>query len=77
MSDKMMKVYPNPKLSDLEYVPGVGADGADLPDDQANALLEAGLVVRSKPKSSDVPPTPAADDVKDIGVAHAKGAADA
>lgn len=48
-----MKVYPNPKLSPLESVPGVGVDGADLPDEEAQALLDAGLVVKSKPKSAE------------------------
>jgi hypothetical protein len=49
------RVYPSLKLSPLEYVAGVGVDGADLPTDEAEALLAAGLVVKSKPKAPDAP----------------------
>lgn len=44
-----MKVYPSPKLHPTEYLPGVGKDGADLPEEKAQALLDAGLVVKNKP----------------------------
>jgi len=50
---KTIKVYPSPKLSPLEYVPGVGEDGAEIPEKEAEAMLEAGLVVKTKPKSPD------------------------
>lgn len=53
-----IKVYPSPKLSPTEYVPGVGVDGAELDAKEAEALLEAGLVVKNKPKS-DEPAAPA------------------
>jgi hypothetical protein len=58
MTDKTTRVYPSSKLTELEYVPGVGADGADLPTDEAEVLLDAGLVVKNKPKS-DAPAEPA------------------
>jgi hypothetical protein len=47
----MTRVYPSPKLPPTEYVPGVGADGADLPNDEAEALLASGVVVKTKPKA--------------------------
>ncbi len=53
-ADKTTRVYPSPKLSPTEYVAGVGADGADLPTEEAEALLKQGLVVKNKP-----PATPA------------------
>ncbi len=53
-ADKTTRVYPSSKLADTEYVAGVGADGADLPTEEAEALLKAGLVVKNKP-----PATPA------------------
>ncbi len=59
--DKTMRVYPSPKLSPTEYVAGVGPDGADLPTEEAEAMLAAGIVVKSKPpakpadKSEDKP----------------------
>ena len=56
MTDKTTtRVYPNPNLAPTEYVPGVGAAGADLPNDEAEALLAAGLVVKTKPKAPDAP----------------------
>lgn len=54
---KTLKVYPSPKLPALVYVPGVGVDGAELPEQEAEALLEAGLVVKTKPKP-DAPAKP-------------------
>jgi hypothetical protein len=55
VTDKTMRVYPSPKLSPLESVPGVGEDGADLPIDEAEAMLASGIVVKSKPKAPDSP----------------------
>lgn len=52
------RVYPSAKLGDNEYVPGVGPDGADLPTDEAEVLLEAGLVVKSKPRAPAEPAQP-------------------
>lgn len=51
--EKMITVYPSPKLSPLEYVPGVGAAGADLPEKEAEPMLKSGIVVTSKPKSAE------------------------
>lgn len=50
-----MHVYPSPKLADTEYLPGIGEDGADLPDKEAQALLDAGLAVKTKPKAPAQP----------------------
>ena len=46
-----VRVYPKyPERYPDEYVPGVGLDGAELPWDEAQAWLDAGLVVKSPPK---------------------------
>jgi hypothetical protein len=58
MPDKTMRVYPSPKLGATEYVPGVGADGADVPIEEAEAMLESGIVVKNKPKAPDSPAEP-------------------
>lgn len=58
MADKTLKVFPSPKLSPTEYVKGVGAEGAELPVEQAEALLAAGLVVKNKSKANE-PAAPA------------------
>jgi hypothetical protein len=50
-----MHIYPSPKLADTEYLPGIGADGADLPEEEAQALLDAGLAVKTKPKAPAQP----------------------
>ena len=55
MADKTIKVFPSSKLSETEYVPGVGPDGAEVPADKAEAMLEAGIAVKSKPKEPDAP----------------------
>lgn len=62
MADKTIRVRPSPSLLPTEYVPGVGADGTDLPAKQAEALLEAGLVVRVKPKPEPVTPAKKPED---------------
>lgn len=49
---KTIMVYPSPKLSPTEYVKGVGAAGAELPEAHAQALLDAGLVIK---KPADKP----------------------
>lgn len=49
--EKTMKVYPSLKMHPLEYVPGLGEDGAELPIKEAEALIEAGLAVKSKPSA--------------------------
>lgn len=58
MADKTIHVYPNPKLADTEYVPGVGADGADVPLEEAEAMLASGIVVKTKPKEPATPAKP-------------------
>lgn len=64
MPEKTMRVYPSSKLSETEYVPGVGVDGADLPVTEAEAMLASGLVVKSKPRT-EAPESPAEpEDVK-------------
>ena len=48
---KLVTVYPHPDLAArLEYLPGIGADGAELPEDEANDLVARGLAVTTKPK---------------------------
>lgn len=49
--EKTMKIYPSLKLHPLEYVPGLGEDGAEFPIKEAEALLEAGLAVKTKPSA--------------------------
>lgn len=51
-----MKVYPNPKLPADQYVPGLGSEGAEFPDKEAEDLIERGLAVKNKPKSEPAPP---------------------
>ncbi len=48
-----MRVYPSPDLPPTSYLPGIGVDGADLPMDEAEALLASGLAVKAKPKPAD------------------------
>lgn len=52
-----VRVKPSRKLSPLEYVPGVPADGIDMPIDEARPLLEAGIVTRVR--ATKPPATPA------------------
>lgn len=49
MADKTIRVYPSSKLSPVEYVAGVGADGAELTEAEAKPMLDAGIVVKNKP----------------------------
>ena len=54
MADKKtITVFPSSKLGPNEYVKGVGKDGAELPEKQAEALLAAGLVQKTKPQAED------------------------
>ncbi len=55
MPDKTIRVYPSPKLPEGHYLPGIGEAGADLPEKEAEAMLAAGLVVKTKPKEPAVP----------------------
>jgi hypothetical protein len=45
-----VRVKPSPKLGPTEYVPGIPADGIDLPLEEVAALLESGIVVRVRPR---------------------------
>ncbi len=51
MPDKTIRVYPSPKLGPLEYLPGIGAAGWDMPEKEAEDLIARGLVVKTKPKA--------------------------
>lgn len=45
----VVRVFPSRKLGPTEYVPGVPADGVDLPAEEAAPLLEAGVVTTEPP----------------------------
>lgn len=45
----LLRVYPSPALPPTEYLPGVGADGTDLPAVQAQDLIDRGLAVTTPP----------------------------
>lgn len=55
MGEKTVRVYPSSKLPETDYLPGIGADGADIPEDEAQEMLAAGLVVKTKPKAPEAP----------------------
>ena len=44
-----VRVYPSPDLPPTEYLPGIGADGEDLPADVAPDLIDRGLAVTTPP----------------------------
>ena len=50
-----MKIYPSPKLPLNEYLPGIGADGAEVPDEEAEDLIARGLAVKTKPSKPAAP----------------------
>lgn len=56
---KRVTVVPSPTLRETEFMPGIGPDGTELPADEAQPLLDAGLVI-VKPE-----PKPAPDKEKD------------
>ena len=60
---KTVRVYPSPKLNAEagEYLPGIGAAGAELPEDEANDLVERGLAVKTKPKTETATPAAPAE----------------
>lgn len=75
-----MKVVPSPDLPENQYLPGIGKDGADLPDKEAQALIDSGLAVKApapekEGKSGHVLPSAASDDGADVLLADAEGAA--
>lgn len=49
----LVRVYPSPDLPPTEYLPGIGADGAELEAAAAGDLIDRGLAVT-------IPPAPAA-----------------
>lgn len=52
----MTRVYPHPDLAAKnEYLPGIGADGAELPKKEAQDLIDRGLAVAEPPKPPDAP----------------------
>jgi hypothetical protein len=57
---KTTRVYPSASLNTEggEYLPGVGIDGADLPEDEARELIERGLARRTRPAVEDITPQP-------------------
>lgn len=48
-SPALLRVYPSPALPPTEYLPGIGAAGADLPEDAARDLIDRGLAVLTPP----------------------------
>ena len=56
----MIRVKPAPRYlptadaPPLEYVPSVPADGIELPNEEAERLLKAGLVVRDTKPTKEV-----------------------
>ena len=53
-----MRVLPHPDLPLEQYLPGIGAEGADLPDEEAKELIGRGLAVAAdKPKKAAAPAT--------------------
>lgn len=54
---KKVRVYPHPRLAETnEYVPGVGVDGGEVSEAEAEQLSDQKLIVRSKPKIVDSEP---------------------
>lgn len=45
----LVRVYPSPDLPPTEYLPGIGAAGADLPAVQAQDLIDRGVAVTTPP----------------------------
>lgn len=48
----LVRVHPSPDLPADQYVPGVGAAGADVPQELADRLLAAGLVTLTPPDAA-------------------------
>lgn len=45
----LLRVYPSPDLPPTDYLPGIGAAGADLPEAEAQDLIDRGLAVTTPP----------------------------
>jgi hypothetical protein len=68
VGEKKVRVYPHPRLAETnEWLPGIGADGADVPQAEAEQLVEGGFAVfepgdsakSAKPKSAKPKSAPA------------------
>ena len=42
-------VYPSPDLPPTDYLPGIGAAGADIPAEEAESLIARGLATTTPP----------------------------
>lgn len=61
MAEKMVRVYPHPRLAEHnEWLPGIGIDGAEVPEKQAQQMLEGEYVVLEKPAKPKAAPKPKA-----------------
>mgnify|MGYP003479430823 FL=1 len=45
----LLHVYPSPYLPPTDYLPGIGAAGADLPTEEAESLIARGLATTTPP----------------------------
>jgi hypothetical protein len=68
VGEKKVRVYPHPRLAETnEWLPGIGADGADVPQAEAEQLVEGGFAVldpvggvkSARPKSAKSKSAPA------------------
>jgi hypothetical protein len=54
MPEKTVRVIPAPDLPPNDFIPGIGPEGAELPESEARPLIDAGLVV-VKPDAKPAP----------------------
>lgn len=45
----LLHVYPSPDLPPTDYLPGIGAAGADIPSEEAESLIARGLATTTPP----------------------------
>ena len=45
----LVHVYPSPDLPPTDYLPGIGAAGADIPAEEAESLIARGLATTTPP----------------------------
>ncbi len=45
----LLHVYPSPDLPPTDYLPGIGAAGADIPAEEAESLIARGLATTTPP----------------------------
>lgn len=43
-----VRVWPSPDLPPTDYLPGIGAEGAELPAEEARSLVERGLATTTR-----------------------------